>query len=88
MGNLLSHGIHQRSRDLLQENLQYAIIGKFSYTKIEIVEFKKSIPNSLVAKFLLRIKINEENENTGELKSKWITIQYDHMPKYCKEGCL
>ncbi|KAG5611215.1 hypothetical protein H5410_022496 [Solanum commersonii] len=35
-----------------------------------------------------KIKINEENENTGELKSKWIRIQYDHIPKYCKECCL
>jgi len=42
----------------------------------------------LVGKLPHRIKINEENENTGELKSKWITIQYDHMPKYCKECCL
>lgn len=32
-----------------------------------------------------RIRINEEDNTTGIIKSKWIQVQYDYMPKYCKE---
>ncbi|KAF3663272.1 hypothetical protein FXO37_12058 [Capsicum annuum] len=39
----------------------------------------------LVAKLPHRIKINEKGDVTGNIKSKWIKIQYDHKPKYCKE---
>ncbi|KAF3653375.1 putative phospholipid hydroperoxide glutathione peroxidase [Capsicum annuum] len=42
---------------------------------------------NLVAKLSHRVKINEENDTTGEIKSKWTQIQYDYMPKYCKECC-
>ncbi|KAF3648802.1 hypothetical protein FXO37_19276 [Capsicum annuum] len=42
----------------------------------------------LVAKLPHRVKINEEDYITGNIKSKWIYIQYDHKLKYCKEFCL
>lgn len=30
----------------------------------------------------------EEDDTIGESKFKWIKVQYNHMPKYCKEYCL
>ncbi|KAG5568645.1 hypothetical protein H5410_064340 [Solanum commersonii] len=42
----------------------------------------------LTAKLPQRVKINVEDDVTGVTKSKWIKVQYDHMPKYCKECCL
>ncbi|KAF3645005.1 hypothetical protein FXO37_21190 [Capsicum annuum] len=42
----------------------------------------------LITKLPHRVKINEKDDITGELKSKWIQIQYDHKPKYCNECCL
>ncbi|KAF3669654.1 hypothetical protein FXO37_08919 [Capsicum annuum] len=42
----------------------------------------------LIGKLPYRVRINEENEVTGDIKSKWISIQYDYMPKYCKECSL
>lgn len=39
----------------------------------------------LVAKLSHSVNINEENNIIGEVKSKWIYIQYDHKLKYCKE---
>ncbi|KAF3643141.1 hypothetical protein FXO38_19147 [Capsicum annuum] len=42
----------------------------------------------LLAKLPNRVKINEEDDISGKIKSKWIKIQYDHNPKYCKECCL
>lgn len=32
----------------------------------------------------MRIKIIEEEDETGPEKSKWTKIKYDYMPKYCK----
>ncbi|XP_055801899.1 uncharacterized protein LOC129871059 [Solanum dulcamara] len=49
---------------------------------------KVKIEVDLTAKLPQRVKINEEDDNTGEVKYKWIKIQYDNMPKYCKECCL
>ncbi|KAG5590811.1 hypothetical protein H5410_041325 [Solanum commersonii] len=34
------------------------------------------------------VKIIEKDDSTGHVKYKWIQVQYDHMPKYCKECCL
>ncbi|PHT29725.1 hypothetical protein CQW23_30701 [Capsicum baccatum] len=42
----------------------------------------------LVAKLPQRIRINEENEVTEQIKSKWVQIQYDYMPKYCTKCFL
>ncbi|KAK6795475.1 hypothetical protein RDI58_008928 [Solanum bulbocastanum] len=42
----------------------------------------------LIATLPQRVKINEENDNTGKIKSKWIKVQYDCIPKYCTECCL
>uniref|UniRef100_A0A0V0HA32 Putative ovule protein n=1 Tax=Solanum chacoense TaxID=4108 RepID=A0A0V0HA32_SOLCH len=42
----------------------------------------------LTTKLSQRVKINEEDDNTGHTKYKWIKIQYDYMPNYCKECCL
>ncbi|KAH0675433.1 hypothetical protein KY290_024486 [Solanum tuberosum] len=42
----------------------------------------------LIAKLPQRVRINDEDDITGEVKSKWIKVQYDYMPKYCKEYCL
>lgn len=30
-----------------------------------------------------RIRINEEDDETRDIKSKWIEIQYDYMPNNC-----
>lgn len=35
----------------------------------------------LVTKLPHRIKINEENDVTGKIKSKWVYVQYDHKTK-------
>ncbi|KAK4713217.1 hypothetical protein R3W88_019124 [Solanum pinnatisectum] len=42
----------------------------------------------LTAKLIQKIRSNEEDDNTDEVKSKWVKVQYDYMPKYCKECCL
>uniref|UniRef100_A0A0V0IDF8 Putative ovule protein n=1 Tax=Solanum chacoense TaxID=4108 RepID=A0A0V0IDF8_SOLCH len=42
----------------------------------------------LTARLPQRVKINEEDDITGHIKSKWIKIQYDYLPKYCNECCL
>ncbi|KAK4728571.1 hypothetical protein R3W88_021559 [Solanum pinnatisectum] len=42
----------------------------------------------LTAKLPQRVKIIEEDDSTGHVKYKWIQVQYDHMPKYCKECSL
>ncbi|KAK4732195.1 hypothetical protein R3W88_025183 [Solanum pinnatisectum] len=42
----------------------------------------------LTATLPQRVKINEEDDNTGQIKSKWIKVQYDYIPKYCTECCL
>ncbi|KAH0651903.1 hypothetical protein KY284_031815 [Solanum tuberosum] len=42
----------------------------------------------LIAKLPQRVRINEEDDIIGEVKSKWIKVQYDYIPKYCKECCL
>lgn len=42
----------------------------------------------LVVKLPQWIPMNEENDSTGEIKSKWVQIHYDYMPKYCKDCCL
>lgn len=49
---------------------------------------KVKIEVDMIAKLPQRVRINKENDDTGEIKSKWIKIQYDYMPKYCKECCL
>ncbi|KAG5582452.1 hypothetical protein H5410_053079 [Solanum commersonii] len=41
-----------------------------------------------MAKLPQRVRITEEDNDTGSIKSKWIKVQYDYMPKYCKECCL
>lgn len=41
----------------------------------------------LVVKLPQRVRINEEDDVTGEVKSKWIQIQYDYMTKHYKECC-
>ncbi|KAK4717545.1 hypothetical protein R3W88_015883 [Solanum pinnatisectum] len=127
---------------IVKENLQYAIVGKFSYSKPEIKELRKvilgqcgvksectidlplnffakeaifsiaitvgkpltvdiaiknqtrpsyasvKIEVDLMAKLPQRIRINEEDDNTGVVKFKWVKVQYDYMPKYGKECCL
>lgn len=42
----------------------------------------------LVAKLPHRVKINEEDDVVGDIKFKWIQIQYDYMPQYGKECSL
>ncbi|KAK4706405.1 hypothetical protein R3W88_034035 [Solanum pinnatisectum] len=38
----------------------------------------------LLREFPKRINIGVRNKNTGEIKEKWIKINYYYMPKYCK----
>lgn len=40
---------------------------------------------NLLADLPKKIQIHVVNEAIGEVWSKWIKIQYDHMPKYFKE---
>ncbi|KAG5618380.1 hypothetical protein H5410_018204 [Solanum commersonii] len=42
----------------------------------------------LTAKLPQRVRITEKDDHTGAIKYKWIKVQYDYMPKYCKECCL
>lgn len=42
----------------------------------------------LISKLSQWVRINEDNDITGEVKSKWIQIQCDYMSKYCKKYCL
>ncbi|WMV43302.1 hypothetical protein MTR67_036687 [Solanum verrucosum] len=49
---------------------------------------KVKIEVDLMAKLPQRVRIMEEDDDTGSIKSKWIKVQYDYMPKYCKECCL
>ncbi|KAH0658120.1 hypothetical protein KY289_026868 [Solanum tuberosum] len=44
---------------------------------------KVKVVVDLLAQHPQRIKIAEEDEVTGKLNSKWITIKYDYLPKYC-----
>ncbi|KAG5628412.1 hypothetical protein H5410_000129 [Solanum commersonii] len=39
----------------------------------------------LTAKLPQRVRITEEDDITGDTKYKWVKVQYDYMPKYCKE---
>lgn len=45
---------------------------------------KVKIEVDLTANLPQRVRINEEDDNTGEIKYKWVKVQHDHMPKYCK----
>ncbi|KAH0707961.1 hypothetical protein KY290_009561 [Solanum tuberosum] len=49
---------------------------------------KVKVEVDLTAKLPQRVRITEEDDDTGHTKFKWIQVQYDHMPKYCKECCL
>ncbi|XP_060216653.1 uncharacterized protein LOC132644112 [Lycium barbarum] len=35
-----------------------------------------------------RVQIQAMDSKTGDVKSRWVKIHYDFMPKYCKECCL
>ncbi|XP_060216757.1 uncharacterized protein LOC132644199 [Lycium barbarum] len=45
---------------------------------------KVKVEIDLLANHPKRIKIVEEDDIIGEIKSKWIKIQYDYLPKYCR----
>lgn len=32
-----------------------------------------------------KVRIDIENEVTRDIRTEWVTIKYDYMPKYCKE---
>lgn len=49
---------------------------------------KVNVKVNLVAKLPQRVRINKEDDVTGEIKSKGIKIQHDYMPKYCRKCCL
>lgn len=38
----------------------------------------------LLGEFPKRINIGVRNKDKGDIKEKWITINYDYIPKYCK----
>ncbi|KAG5584613.1 hypothetical protein H5410_045047 [Solanum commersonii] len=43
---------------------------------------KVKIQVDLTAKLPQRVRINEEDDIIGDIKHKWIKVQYDYMPKY------
>lgn len=45
---------------------------------------KVKVEVNLLSTFPQRIKIVEEEDETGPEESKWIKIRYNYMPKYCK----
>ncbi|KAG5631659.1 hypothetical protein H5410_003376 [Solanum commersonii] len=49
---------------------------------------KVKVEVDLTAKLPKRVRITEEDDDTGHTKFKWVQVQYDHMPKYCQECCL
>lgn len=32
-----------------------------------------------------KVRMDIENEATGTVRTEWVKIQYDYIPKYCKE---
>lgn len=58
---------------IMQENLQYAIIGKFSYDKPDIIELQRSIPNQYSIKCEC---------NIGILDSRHILIRLEEWEDY------
>lgn len=32
-----------------------------------------------------KVRMDIENESTGEIRTEWVMIQYDFLPQYCKE---
>lgn len=56
-----------------QQNLQYAIIGKFYYGKLDIMELRKSIPNQCGIK---------GECNIGVLDSRHILIRLEVLEDY------
>ncbi|KAG5605353.1 hypothetical protein H5410_026845 [Solanum commersonii] len=42
----------------------------------------------LTSKLPKQVKINEEDDDTGHIKYKWIQVHYNYMPNYCQECCL
>lgn len=49
---------------------------------------KVKIEVDLVEKLPHKVRINEEDDSTKEITSNWVNIQYDYMPKYCRDCCL
>nr|XP_009593384.1 uncharacterized protein LOC104090048 [Nicotiana tomentosiformis] len=45
---------------------------------------KVKVEVNLLSKFPQRIKIVEDEDESGPEEFKWIKIRYDYMPKYCK----
>ncbi|XP_059289878.1 uncharacterized protein LOC132043402 [Lycium ferocissimum] len=45
---------------------------------------KVKVQLDLLSKHRTRINVAEVNEETGQSKSKWIKLNYDYLPKYCK----
>lgn len=39
----------------------------------------------LLAELPKTIRMDIDNESTGEVRIEWVKIQYDYLPKYCKE---
>lgn len=39
----------------------------------------------LLADLPKKVRMDIENESTREIRTKWVKIQYDFVPKYCKE---
>ncbi|MCE5166860.1 hypothetical protein HAX54_028198, partial [Datura stramonium] len=63
----------------VKENLQYAMIGKFTYGWPDMVkvDLLKDIPSTIL--------IDIVNEATGVVRTEAVRIRYDYMPKYCVE---
>ncbi|KAK4726526.1 hypothetical protein R3W88_031443 [Solanum pinnatisectum] len=67
-----------------------AAVGK--PLQIDMATWNKTRPScarvkvevDLLGEFPKRINVGVRNKNTGEIKEKWIKINYDYMPKYCK----
>lgn len=49
---------------------------------------KVKIEVDLITKLKQRVRIMEEDDITRDMKFKWVKVQYNYMPKYCRKCCL
>ncbi|XP_070013760.1 uncharacterized protein [Nicotiana sylvestris] len=61
--------------------------------KLDLATIKKTRPSCARVKVLVdlltdlpkKVRMDILNETNGEVRTEWVTINYDYLPKYCKE---
>ncbi|XP_070020060.1 uncharacterized protein [Nicotiana sylvestris] len=60
---------------------------------LDLATVKKTRPScarvkvsvDLLADLPKKVRLDIVNEHTGDIRTEWVTIKYDYLPKYCKE---